>query len=543
MKIKRILKYFGISVVILIIGFLAVAQIAYQSIPYIESPGKMYSVDGVGEIHMYCTGPEDDNGKPNIIIISGGTTPSFAYFDLQEKLSETVRTCTYDTAGIGWSPANDDIPHTAKNRSNELYLLLQSAKIDGPIILAGHSLGGITSLIYSTEHEEQVAGIAFIDSSHYNQYDYFGEEYSDVTFDQIEAPLPYVWLIELSSNLGVPKLMAIFDTSMSEEHVEEHNMLESIHKQNSPYSTMKSMASNFRLSFEQGKEAHYDRGNLPIVVLTAGSPIVSNSQEIEGVSTEEFREGFDILQKDLAELSSNSKHVIVNGTNHGSILDNDETAQHILSLISKITHATTFDSEIEPYDYEDVCGFPITDEMRLDAILEGSTHFSNDGYSYLTLRGGTFSHVGMSTFSTDDNPTLQYWFTLRNGHQVYFSMDACEIKGVSNGSKISLGTPMEQYYALHPPTTGEDSYEIMSAPGHFLIHSVTREPVLDVKNCERIPKYYTAMQSDTMFTEENVTFDPLWKNQLFPLMDYCTDIGNFELDITDGKRYWSFKVK
>ena len=147
MKIKRILKYFGISFAILIVGFLVTAQIAYQSIPQIEPPGKMYSVNGVGEIHMYCTGPED-NGKPTIIIISGGTTPSFVYFDLQEKLSDTVRTCTYDTAGIGWSPAND-IPHTTKNLSNELYLLLQSAKIDGPIVLAGHSLGGITSLIYS----------------------------------------------------------------------------------------------------------------------------------------------------------------------------------------------------------------------------------------------------------------------------------------------------------------------------------------------------------------------------------------------------------
>ena len=113
-------------------------------------------------------------------------------------------------------------------------------------------------------------------------------------------------------------------------------MLDSIHKQNSPYSTMKSMASNFRLSFEQGKDAHYDRGDLPIVVLTAGDRSVSDSQVIEGVSTEEFRKGFDILQKDLAGLSSNSKHVVVNGTNHGSILANDETADHILSLIPRI---------------------------------------------------------------------------------------------------------------------------------------------------------------------------------------------------------------
>jgi len=170
MKIKRILKYSGISVAILILGFFVVAQIAYQSIPEIEPLGKMYSVNG-GEIHMYCTGPNNEN--PTIIIISGGGTASLEYFHLQEKLSQTARTCSYDTAGIGWSPAND-IPYTAKNMSDELYQLLQTAQIDGPVILAGHDVGGITSLVYSAEHDEQIAGIAFIYSSHYDQTGYFG---------------------------------------------------------------------------------------------------------------------------------------------------------------------------------------------------------------------------------------------------------------------------------------------------------------------------------------------------------------------------------
>ena len=333
MKVKRFFKYFGISVAILIIGFLAVAQIAYQSIPEIEPPGKMYSVNS-GKIHMYCTGPEDSS-KPTIIIISGGATPSFLYFDLQEKLSETVRTCTYDAAGLGWSKAND-IPYTTKNMSDELYQLLQTAQIDGPIILAGHSLGGIVSLIYSAEHEEQVVGIAFIDSSHYNQFDYFGKEYRDATFKQIDEHLPNFWLIELGNNLGVLRLMAIFNTSMTEEQAEEYKIVDSLNRWNPPHSTMKSMASNLKLSFEQGKEVHYDRGDLPIVVISAGSPIVSDSQEIGGVSTKEFRKGFDVLQKDLAGLSSNGKHVFVNETDHSSILDSDETAEHILSLIPHI---------------------------------------------------------------------------------------------------------------------------------------------------------------------------------------------------------------
>ncbi|WP_316504663.1 alpha/beta hydrolase [Nitrosopumilus sp.] len=336
MRIKRFFKYFGISIAILVGGFLVAGQIAYHSIADVDSPpGKMYSVNG-GEIHMHCTGPENDE-KPTIIIISGAGTPSFLYSYLQEKLSETVRTCSYDTAGIAWSKAND-IPYTAKNMSSELHQLLKTAQIDGPIILAGHSMGGIVSLIYSAEYEEQVAGIVFIDSSHYNQVDYFGKEFRDTLEKQDEEELTSLWWMEFSSKLGITKMMNNFDTSMSEIEREEYKMMESFDKWNPPYSTMRSMISNFNLSFEQGKDVHYDRGNLPIIAISA-SGIVSDdhlSSEIGGVSEEELSKGFIELHKDLAELSTNGRHVIVEETDHFSMVFNDETAEHILSLIPLI---------------------------------------------------------------------------------------------------------------------------------------------------------------------------------------------------------------
>ena len=46
-----------------------------------------------------------------------------------------------------------------------------------------------------------------------------------------------------------------------------------------------------------------------------------------------YLEGLKVLHKDLANLSNDGRHVIVNGTNHMSIVYNDETADHILSLI------------------------------------------------------------------------------------------------------------------------------------------------------------------------------------------------------------------
>ncbi len=332
MKVKRILKYSGISVAVLMVGFLAVAQIAYQSIAEIVPPGTMYSINDT-EIHMYCTGSNNDE-KPTIIIISGGSTASLEYFYLQEKLSQTIRTCTYDTAGMGWSPAND-IPYTAKNMSDELYQLLQTAQIDGPLILAGHDVGGITGLVYSAEHNEQVGGLAIIDPSHYDQPGYFGEEFKEKFDKRIQESLANFWLVELGNNLGIMHLLGIWNHP--EQTMQEYNeMRSSLYRWNPPFSAIKSMASNIDLISEQGKEAHHDRGDLPMIVISAAGPIAGDSREIGGIPITEYRKGLDELHKDLAGLSSNGKHVIVNGTSHTNIVYNDEIAEHILDLVPLI---------------------------------------------------------------------------------------------------------------------------------------------------------------------------------------------------------------
>ncbi|WP_420545847.1 alpha/beta fold hydrolase [Nitrosopumilus sp.] len=333
MKTKRILKYFGISIVILVGGFLAAGQIAYHSVPMMEPPGKIYSVEGT-DMHLYCTGPENDSA-PIIIIITGAGTQSPLYYNLQANLSETVRTCSYDRAGTGWSESNGN-PADANNMSDELYRLLQIAKIDGPIILAGHSLGGIVSLIYSAEHEEQVAGIAFIDSSHYNQYDYFGKEFSDAVYKQNDDLLSSFWLIELVSKLGIVSLTSLIsEDSESESDMNIQGMYAYFDRWTPLYATMKSEIVSLQTSFEQGKEAHYFREDLPIISLSASDHDASFFPKT-GPSEQEIRDAIKSFHKDLASLSSDGRHVVVEGTDHMSIIQNEKTAEHILSLIPLI---------------------------------------------------------------------------------------------------------------------------------------------------------------------------------------------------------------
>lgn len=195
-------------------------------------------------------------------------------------------------------------------------------------------------------------------------------------------------------------------------------------------------------------------------------------------------------------------------------------------------------SQLITYDYEDVCGFPVTDKMRLDLVYEASHDFTNDGLSYIKLRGGTFTHVELAQHPDHVYPLLEYWFTLKNGQQINFKIGACDIKD----PHVSLGSAFEEYYKIKPET-GEEEYDHLSGPGFPMVSSVTMQPVLDVANCHRMTEYYTKMQSPTMFTRENVTFDPLWKNQIFPIMDYCNNVGEFKMNIINEKIEWNFIEK
>lgn len=193
--------------------------------------------------------------------------------------------------------------------------------------------------------------------------------------------------------------------------------------------------------------------------------------------------------------------------------------------------------ELEPYAYEDICGFPVTDQMRLDTLYEQSTRFTNDGLSYLKLHKANFTHVKLAQYYDHKYPTLEYWFTLNNGQQVFFSISACDLENPNT----SLGKAFGEYYKIKPET-GEENYEQIPVPGFPMVNTVTMKPVLDADNCKRMTDYYTRMQSHTMFTRDNVDFDPLWKDQVFPLMDYCNEIGDFQMDVIDGKKIeWSFK--
>jgi pimeloyl-ACP methyl ester carboxylesterase len=111
-------------------------------------------------IHLFCLG----KGSPTVILTAGGGGWAGVWSKVQAPIALKTRVCAWDRAGWGFSDpssAPQDVSHTTA----DLEEALNSAKIDGPYVLVGHSAGSYESLLFADRHPRQVLGMVLIDPS------------------------------------------------------------------------------------------------------------------------------------------------------------------------------------------------------------------------------------------------------------------------------------------------------------------------------------------------------------------------------------------
>lgn len=109
---------------------------------------------------LHCVG----SGSPTVILEAGAELPGSDWRQVQSKLAQLTRTCSYDRAGTGYS---SDAPagRSAEAVIEDLHGLLQAARIAPPYVLAGHSLGGLHVRRYARRYREQVAGMVLVEAT------------------------------------------------------------------------------------------------------------------------------------------------------------------------------------------------------------------------------------------------------------------------------------------------------------------------------------------------------------------------------------------
>jgi pimeloyl-ACP methyl ester carboxylesterase len=120
-------------------------------------PGSTVDVDGR---KVYCT--LKGAGAPTVLIEAAMGAVSPEWWMIQEELARTTRVLTYDRAGYGWSGPADE-PRSSAAEAAELKELIDELEIDGPIVLVGHSLGGLLVNHFARLFPEMVGAVVLID--------------------------------------------------------------------------------------------------------------------------------------------------------------------------------------------------------------------------------------------------------------------------------------------------------------------------------------------------------------------------------------------
>jgi pimeloyl-ACP methyl ester carboxylesterase len=128
-------------------------------------PGEFHTVRGK-QMHVDCSG----TGSPTVVIEAAASASWLAWLGVQRRLSRTTRVCTYDRAGHGWSEPRSR-PRDAEAIVAELHALLDAVGVRRPLVLAGHSAGGLYVREYARQFPGEVAGLALIDASSPRQID------------------------------------------------------------------------------------------------------------------------------------------------------------------------------------------------------------------------------------------------------------------------------------------------------------------------------------------------------------------------------------
>jgi pimeloyl-ACP methyl ester carboxylesterase len=250
-------------------------------------------------LYINCQG----QGSPTIVMDGGFGAVSLDWMLVQPAIAKFTRACSYDRAGFGWSdPPAPGVTRTSQQLALELHSLLVNAATEGPYVFVAQSFGG-GALLFADQYPDEVAGLVLIDTAN---------EFMDTRFADagVKVPpvIPQLKFFARLTHLRIGRWLAArllerMAASMAPQ-------LQSVAPQwRAMLIAQRTDPQNFRFGVLEAVAARESLaqvratrrlGNLPLVVLTPASSSAP----------------WMAAQKDLMQLSTRSKHIIVENTGH-----------------------------------------------------------------------------------------------------------------------------------------------------------------------------------------------------------------------------------
>lgn len=301
-------------------------------LPYYQAQ-TLVAVQGTRRLNLVCVG----RGKTTVVFLSGLGSGTFDWRKVQPAVGKVVRACTYDRAGYGFSdPAT--APSDLRHAIADLHMLLHSKAITAPVILVGHSLGGIYAVRYALRYRRDVAGMVLIDPGFSGQTSAIANAVGPVAAKRLQAANTQT----LASLDGCVALAASGRLSLPAEQASDclDNPADpdpDVHRERNRLAKTAAFQRALRSEFAMANIADADGatvgdgqnggarstlGAMPLAILTRG-----NSEALSGLSAGEVAEAeaaWRVGHDRLARLSTVGTNMVVPSAGHFIQLDRPE---------------------------------------------------------------------------------------------------------------------------------------------------------------------------------------------------------------------------
>jgi pimeloyl-ACP methyl ester carboxylesterase len=294
----------GIVILIAIGGVYQAVATAMDKRAY-PPPGQMVNIGGYN-LHLYCMG----EGSPTVILETGLGTMSADWANIQPEVASTTRICAYDRAGVGWSDPGLQ-PRDPQQIAQELHTLLGEANIPGPYVLVGQSFGGLYTRMYAAQYPEDVVGMVLVDASHPDMWSRLPPEVTTA----LSGNEQQASLLILLSRFGFSRLTAgdFADCGLPPEQCAQEKAFFASTKKVEVWA-----AEMYAPERDAQVRATGSLDTMPLIVLTASDHSQDFAASMPSETREQFEKIWQELQAELATLSTNSIHRLVDGAGHSS---------------------------------------------------------------------------------------------------------------------------------------------------------------------------------------------------------------------------------
>jgi pimeloyl-ACP methyl ester carboxylesterase len=126
--------------------------------PTAENFAKRVAVAPHLRLFIQCT------GSGSVVVADNGLgIPTEAWAGVRQQVHH-VRFCAFDRAGVGRSDVRRCRCGTLERNVEDVHALIRAAVLERPVILVGHSTGGLDALLYARRYGSDVEGLVLVDS-------------------------------------------------------------------------------------------------------------------------------------------------------------------------------------------------------------------------------------------------------------------------------------------------------------------------------------------------------------------------------------------